>query len=175
VHPAADFYSTTAQVIPTIVLTYAIERRFTSTDPDRPSFAGLLWVPLSLALLVAGEGAALAGAAGAATVWGARLIVVALGFGSFLIVGYFVIGYAGDSLRDPKMQEHIDRSPLATGCAVPLAMMVAYAVAFLRSWPPSSLRLWRSSQPLGAYKSRCSCLNARGWRAIGVVPVWLGR
>jgi hypothetical protein len=129
--PGPDFYSTTAQVIPTIVLTYAVERRFTEADPDRPSYAGLLFVPICFAFLISGEAAAIAGAAGVGNVWGVRLIIIALGLGAFLIVGTFMIGYVVDSLNDPKMREQIDRSPLRTGCAVPLAILVAYTVAFV--------------------------------------------
>lgn len=129
--PGPDFYSTTAQVIPTFVLTYAVERRFTETDPDRPSLRGLVWVPACFAVLISAEIAAVAGAAGATSTWSARLIVVALGLGSFLIVGPFVIGYVGDSLSDPQMREHIERSPIRAGCAGGMGTLVGYAVAFV--------------------------------------------
>jgi hypothetical protein len=101
------------------------------TAPDQPSLAGLLWIPLCFAFLIVGEGFAVAGAAGAGTVWGARLIIFALGLGSFLIVGTFVIGYVVDSLNDPRMQEHINQAPARVGCASGLATLAAYIVAFV--------------------------------------------
>jgi rubrerythrin len=75
--------STTAHVIPAVILALVVERRFLEREVDQIPTASLAWVTFVMGALVLGEAAALAGTAGHGGRWLARLIVVALGLAGF--------------------------------------------------------------------------------------------
>jgi hypothetical protein len=124
----ADFYTTTAQVIPTVVLTLVVERRFLDREVDQNPAASLAWVTFVMGALVVGEGAALAGAAGHGNAWFARVIVLAIGLGGFHLVGFFLLDRMGRDLEAAR--EGVPRHPYLLGCLVPLVVLVNVVLAF---------------------------------------------
>jgi hypothetical protein len=123
-----EFYSTTAQVIPTVLLTLVVERRFLQREPEQNPAASLAWVTFVMGSLMLGEAAALAGIAGHGNPWYARAIVIALGLGGFHLVGYFLLDQMGRDLQS--MGEAVPRHPLLLGCVVPFVVLVNLGLVF---------------------------------------------
>lgn len=123
-----DFFATGAQVIPTLLLTYVVERRFTERDAEQPPLPGLLWVAACIGLMVVGEMVALAGLAGSGGTWSARVVVLACGVALFLVVSPFVFGYMSDAFEDEN-ERPISR-PTLTAVVGGLGALVSVVVAF---------------------------------------------
>jgi hypothetical protein len=93
-----DFWATTAQVIPALLLAYVLEDRYTTPSESAPRSVATLFVAPTIGLGLTGEFLALRGLLGDGGPWSARLIIGAIGLLSCLIVGAFVWGYAPANL-----------------------------------------------------------------------------
>jgi hypothetical protein len=129
-----ELYTVGGGVIPTLLLTFAVERRFTEFDSATPPVVRLLWVPFVSLSLVIGEAAALAGVAGHPNRWFAALVVLAIGFGFWLIVGYFVFDANASALRSvgPDIDAatsvtSVAATGLAGGCGTMIALVAGFA------------------------------------------------
>lgn len=132
---SADFWSTTAQVIPALLLTYVVEREYTKPSESAPRSIGTLFVAATMGLGLLGEFLALRGLLSDGGTWSARLVVLAIGLLCWLIVGSFMIGYAPANLPD---RDEINRSPLRSGFLGGVSMLAAVVVAFL----PLAAAIW---------------------------------
>lgn len=130
-----DFWATTAQVIPTLLLAYVLEERYTTPSRSAPRPVATLFVVAMIATGLTGEFLALRGLLGDGGSWSARFVVGATGALSCLIVAVFVWGCAPANL--PGKQE-IDRHPLLSGCLGSLA----YAAAGLVTILPLVIAAW---------------------------------
>jgi hypothetical protein len=129
-----EFYAVGAGVIPTLILTFAVEKRFTESDASTPPVVRLLWVPIVALSLVFGEAAALAGVAGHPNRWFAAFVVLAIGFGFTLIVGYFTVDAStkamesvGPDLAAAMSVTSVAATGMAGGCGIMIALTAAFA------------------------------------------------
>jgi hypothetical protein len=128
--PGPDFYSTTAGVIATLLLTLVVERRFLRDEGEKGNnpLASLWWVSFVMAVLLLGEMAALAGTAGHGGTGAARCIVLALGIGAFQLIGYVLAGQLDESLEQLNKREM--KHPALLVFAVPSIVLFALLVLF---------------------------------------------
>jgi 4-hydroxybenzoate polyprenyltransferase len=123
------FYATTAQIVPVLLITLAVERQFLERSEEQSTLVALWFVMGTTGSLVVSEIAALAGVAGWHSRWLAALIAFTLGLGSWLIVGWFVFDYYSRAI-DAAARREMER-PLATGCSGACATLLAVVVGFL--------------------------------------------
>lgn len=131
-----EFWSVTAQVIPTPLLTYAVERRFTASGEDGPNPGASLFVSVVVSMAVLGEFLALRGPLGDSGVGSARVVLIAIGTLTLLIFGRFLLGHLVENM--PPSEDLTDKHAYRATFLV----MTAYPAAYLGTALPLGLAIW---------------------------------
>jgi hypothetical protein len=133
---SSEFYSTSAQVIPTLLLVFAIQNRNILTQPSHATHTHsdvLLGALMTVTALLLGEAASIAGLLGVN--WSGQAIIVIAGIGLSLhfILGSYVKEARREALRKAQLDERYWSSAgnrITTRIIVGLAYVIEWLAGF---------------------------------------------
>ncbi len=105
--PDSDFFTTTAQIIPVIILALVVEDRYIKHHATLLARWAAIAQPVALSVLMAGEVAALTGVVGEGSATAATFVLVVLGFGGGQLVLPIVYDGLWPATRPLTTQERI--------------------------------------------------------------------
>ena len=156
-HPAqvpitTEFWATTAQVIPALLLAVVLAERADRPKPAEPSseppppkplrFLFSLAMLVSIALGVSAEFLALDGLLGGGGRGTARVVIIAIGVLAFWVVAVVAMRRAGRFLPELDEDDPLDELPTGRALAVAAVAMGHFLVGFAVAFLPLAAAVW---------------------------------